>query len=87
MDIRRERADFRPDKADIRPERTGLRSERPKEGTNEQKDGQMNEQTKVPLCSAGLRPLSGRCPKVGYRFIRKLSFKIVTDKWKLTFIV
>ena len=70
MDIRPERADFRPDKADIRPERTRFRSERPKEGTNEQKDGQMNERTKVPLCSAGLRSLSGRCLKVGYRFIR-----------------
>ena len=67
--LRPERADFKPVKADMRPERAYLRPERadlrperadlrPGRG-DKRKDGR----TKVPLCSTGLHPLQGHCPK------------------------
>ena len=62
-DLRPERPDVRPD---MRPERPNLRPERPWR-PDLGGDGQTNEQTdrrtKVLLCSTGLRPLRGRCPK------------------------
>ena len=65
--MRLERPDLRPVRSDFKPERPDLRPEGPDGegdahthvGTNQQ----TNEQTKVPLCSTGLRPLQGHCPK------------------------
>ena len=72
-DLRPERPDLRPGRLDLRPERLDLRPERPDlrpegsdEGgglTNERTNGRTDGRTKVPLCSTGLRPLRGRCPK------------------------
>ena len=58
-DSRPKRADFRPERADFRPERADFRPERALGGTH----GRTNGRTKVPLCSTGLHPLRGRCPK------------------------
>ena len=61
-DLRSERADFRPkrsERAVFRPERADFRSEK---AWGRQMEGQMDGQTKVPLCSTGLHPLWGRCP-------------------------
>merc|ERR1712074_221488 len=58
-DFMPERADFRPERAHFRPERADFRPERASGGTH----GRTNGRTKVPLCSTGLRPLWGRCPK------------------------
>ena len=60
-DLRPDGPDFKPERPDLRLERPDLRPERPDGGgrTNERTDGR----TKVPLCSTGLRPLGGRCPK------------------------
>ena len=61
LDLRPERLDLRPKGLDLRPERLDLRSEGPDEGGG---DGEANKQTnESPLCSTGLRPLRGRCPK------------------------
>ena len=80
LDMRPERLDLRPVKLDLKPERLNLRPERPDlrsqkpdlrpEGPDEGARGgrinkQTNKQTKVPLCSTGLRPLRGRYPKTG----------------------
>ena len=72
LDLGSERLDLRPEKLDLSPERLDLGTERldlrpggPDKGggrTNERTDGR----TKVPLCSTGLRPLRGRCPKIGF---------------------
>ena len=70
--MRPERLDLKPERLDLRPERLDLRPERPdlgpegsdEGGTNERTDERTNGQTKVPLCSTGLRPLRGRCPKM-----------------------
>ena len=63
-DFRPERADFRPERADSRPNRPDFKPERAWGGrTDERTDERTNKQTKVPLCSTGLRPLGGRCPK------------------------
>ena len=61
-DLRSERADFRPkrsERAVFRPERADFRSEK---AWGRQMEGQMDGQTKVPLCSTGLHPLWGHCP-------------------------
>ena len=73
LSLRPERQDWRPDRLDLRPKRLSLRPERPDlrsqrpdlrpEGPDE---GVTNGQMKVPLCSTGLRPLRGRCPKRGH---------------------
>ena len=70
LDLRLERLDLRPERLDLRPERPDLRPERPDlrpEGSEGGGDARTNERTngrtKVPLCSTGLRPLRGRCPK------------------------
>ena len=47
----------------LRGQISGLRGPGGDERTNERTDGQTNES---PLCSTGLRPLWGRCPKGGY---------------------
>ena len=62
--MRLKRPDFRPDGPDLKPERQDLRLERP-DLRPERPDGgeRTNGQTKVPLCSIGLCPLWGRCPK------------------------
>ena len=56
--LRPERPDLRPERPDLRPERPVLRPDRldlrPDEGGDEQTN---------PLCSTGLRPLQGHCPK------------------------
>ena len=66
--FRPEMADFRPERAESRPERADFRPKRadfrPKGGTNKRMDRRTDEQTKVPLCSTGLRPLQDRCPKI-----------------------
>ena len=77
-DLRPERANFRPKRPDLRPEWFNLRPERPNlrperpwrpdlgggDGrTNKRMNERTNGRTKVPLCSTGLRPLRGRCPK------------------------
>ena len=68
-EFRPERADFRPEMADFRPERADFRSERAlgdkqtDKRTNRQMDKRTDGQTKVHLCSTGLRPLWGCCPK------------------------
>ena len=55
-----------PERADFRPERADFRSERAWGGQTEGwMDGETDGQTKVPLCSTGLCPLWGRCPKRG----------------------
>ena len=36
--------------------------------TNGRTDGRTDERTKVPLCSTGLRPLRGHCPKTKKKF-------------------
>ena len=63
-DFRLEMPDLRPEMPDLRPERPDLRPYRPdgggEERTNELTNGRMN----VPLCSTGLHPLRGRCPKM-----------------------
>ena len=55
-----EKPEFR---LDLWPKRPDLRPERPDVGEDGRTKGQKNEQTKVPLCSTGLHPLQGRCPK------------------------
>ena len=61
MEGRGQRADSRPERTDFRLEMADFRPERAWGGL---KDGQTNnKQTKVPLCSTGLHPLQGRCPK------------------------
>ena len=70
--LRPERPGLRPEKLDLRPERPNLRSQRPDlrpegpDGGEEQTNKRTNGRTKVPLCSIGLRPLRGRCPKTGH---------------------
>ena len=66
---------MRPGRLDLRPERPDFRPEGSDNGggrTNEL----TNERTKVPLCSTGLRPLRGRCPKT----LKSHHFKNVTDR-------
>ena len=67
LDLRLERLDLKPEMPDLRPERPDwgserpdLKSEEPDGGTNGWTDGRTN---RFPLCSTGLRPLWGRCPK------------------------
>ena len=60
-DLRPEKPDLRPERPDLRPERPDLRPEGPEGGGRT--DERTNGRTKVPLCSTGLRPLRGRCPK------------------------
>ena len=75
-DFRLERADFRLERADLRPEREDIRPERadctPEKadfrperawGDKQTNNERINKQTEVPLCSTGLHPLWGRCPK------------------------
>ena len=65
-DLRAEMLDMRPERPDLRPERLKSRPERLEKlqrGGDEQTNKRTNERTKVPLCSTGLRPLWGRCPK------------------------
>ena len=53
-----------PESPDLKPPRPSLKPERLKlRGMNEQTNEQTNKQTKVPMCSTGLCPLWGRCPK------------------------
>ena len=73
LDLRPERPGLRPERLDLRPERLDLRPERPDlrpEGSEGGGDARTNERTngrtKVPLCSTGLRPLRGRCPKTSH---------------------
>ena len=61
-DFRLEMPDLRPEMPDLRPERPDLRTDRPDGGGRT--DERTNGRTKVPLCSTGLRPLRGRCPKM-----------------------
>ena len=49
-----------PERLDLSSERLDLRPEGSDEGGT---NGRTNGRTKVPLCSTGLRPLRGRCPK------------------------
>ena len=51
-----------PERLDLSSERLDLRPEGSDEGGT---NGRTNGRTKVPLCSTGLRPLRGRCPKRG----------------------
>ena len=66
-EFRPERVDFRPDRADFRPDRADFRPERAW-GINKQTD-------EVPLCSTGLCPLRGRCPKRKRKKRKKLTNK------------
>ena len=56
-----------PERLNLRPERLDLRPDGPEGGGNERMNERTDERTdgrtKVPLCSTGLRPLWGRCPK------------------------
>ena len=62
-----ERLDLRSMRPDLRSERSDMRPGRPHGGGDKQMDGRTNEWTdewtKVNLCSTGLCPLQGRCPK------------------------
>ena len=63
-----ERLNLRPERLDLRPDGPGGGGdERMNERTDERTDGR----TKVPLCSTGLRPLWGRCPKRNEEIERK----------------
>ena len=61
-DSRPRRTDSRPERADLKSERVDLKPERAYFGLK-RGDSRTDEQTKVPLCSTGLCPLWGRCPK------------------------
>ena len=63
LDLTPERLDFRPQRPDFKSQRSDLRPEGPYEG-DRRTDGWTNGRTKVPLCSTGLRPLWGHCPKI-----------------------
>ena len=60
--LRPDGPDFKPERPDLRLERPVLRPERPL-GGDRQTDKGTDGRTKVPLCSTGLYPLQGRCPK------------------------
>ena len=61
----------------MRGQISGLRGP---EGTNGETNEQTNDQTKVPLCSTGHRPLQSRCPKTGPVEVEIMTKMIKNDK-------
>ena len=63
-DLRAVMSNLQPEMAYLRPVMAGLKPERLWKGRGDARtDERTNGQTKVPLCSIGLCPLWGRCPK------------------------